>query len=154
MFDFIEILRKTFAEYYKEKRLAKRQIKHLKELLKFWNDVNMRFKRVRNAMKNFHETIPQREGFGYVEFTEFQNFLLYGTQIPGSSTRIGRGYIDDIEHRHIDTLTKCIERAEEYYKRKKYSEVERYCKEYYDECVYFDKNYGTNTKDRAEYPKF
>lgn len=154
MFDFIEILRKTFAEYYKEKRMAKRQIKHLKELLKFWNNVYVKFKSIKNIIHDNAEIVPQREGFGYTEFLEFQNFMLLGYRIHGDGARVGRGYIEDIEHRHVDILINCIERAKEHYNHRRYDEVERYCKKYYDECVYFDKNYGTNTQKLAEYPKF
>lgn len=153
MFDFIEILRKTFAEYYKEKRLAKRQIKHLKECLKFWNDVHIKLKSIRNLIQYHNELVPQKDVLGGTEVNEFQSFLLYGWRMPDGA-RVGRGYIEDIEHRHVDILINCIERTQEHYNHRRYDEVERYCKKYYDECVYFDKNYGTNTQKLAEYPKF
>lgn len=154
MFDLIEVFRKTFAEHYKEKRMAKRQIKHLKELLKFWNDIYIKLKSVKNIIHDNSEIMPQREGFGYTEFLEFQNFMLLGYRIHGDGARVGRGYVEDIEHRHIDILQDCILWAKQMYKEKRYNQVDYYCKKYYDECVHFDKNYGTNTQKLAQYPKF
>lgn len=153
MFDFIEVFRKTFAEYYKEKRMAKRQIKHLKECLKFWTDASIKLKSVRNLIQNHNEIVPQKDVVGGTEFNEFQSFLVYGWRIPNDSARIGRGYIEDIEHRHLDILVDCIQWAKQMYKEKRYNQVDYYCKKYYDECVYFDKNYGTNTQKLAQYPK-
>lgn len=155
MFDLFEIFSRTFAEYYKQKRLAKRQIKSLKDNLAYYKKMVKLFKAFKDELykDSNHRLWPTIENAGGSDFVGILNFFMYGIKVNGDS-RNGQGYIDHVKYYHIEKLENCITSAEYYFNNKRYDEVAEVCRRYYNSCVTFDERYGTTTRYDATYPGF
>ena len=136
--DFIEIFKKSYKEYNKEKLIAKAKLVKLKKLLKGQAEVYKMFDKCKSLMDMLYVYCPEYERTGI--FQNFYDFLTlrYKTAeagIENSASYSNEGYVKKMRNLSLYLQTD-IKRAGELYKAKNYTE----CSEYIDKAMKFVKD--------------